>query len=673
MISGRVREDRVRSGDELRAALSTACDSSQPSHFTNEDLNGLLEHAAQHKDSRDPLELKQQLASLADGLAKLTLRQRKAVMVALEKQLTEAKRLGLPERFWVANPPPPPPPPEPPRKPASKELILSPTPREGVGEGFTWTQSEAELTVTVPVPDGTGKQEVHLQMTPRYGPSQQLVLRAKFWPLPLLSGILHYEIDASEAIWHLGENGASVVVDLPKVEEKLWPGTPPVFVRNTSPLVEVRLPALEPADDTATSTLVAGLAPERLVQKMGQDPTDCALQLRCAALLSELFDANAGNVLAAANARGVPVLLKVLKNFGQQAQAQVGVWRALHSMVAAHSFLRKPILDADGMRVLLAGFVAHRQEEEVVVLLCLMLRALLPATPPRPFVEAGGLEVFCDSLLAHARSPLVAEVSAGCLHMLAGVNNIVRRMVLRMEVVPPLVILLREHPDRAALHEAIFGVLAQLSRGDATCAPFFSQQVQLTQVLRAARRHASLAGIQTDTCRILAALVDSEQRVMEVIDEGGLDLLLQAAEAHDEVAAVGNEVSNVLEQAVCVMCEAGGRDLPEEDPGPSGMAELLRSMHAATRKRRQLAEEAEARTAEAARLAAEGAEEERLRDRAEREEKIAAGVDPRLDPGAGGDEAPSAYGGFTWTSSFEDPRIGEDVADEPRIVELDDI
>ena len=36
------------------------------------------------------------------------------------------------------------------------------------------------------------EQEVMMQMTPKFGPAQQLVLRARFWPMPLLAGTLHF-------------------------------------------------------------------------------------------------------------------------------------------------------------------------------------------------------------------------------------------------------------------------------------------------------------------------------------------------------------------------------------------------------------------------------------------------------------------------------------------------
>ena len=87
MISGRVKETKVKDGDELRGTLSMACETSQPDRFSLKQLNQLLDHAALHKDQRDPLDLKHMLAAMGEGLGKLTLKQRKRVVEALEAQL----------------------------------------------------------------------------------------------------------------------------------------------------------------------------------------------------------------------------------------------------------------------------------------------------------------------------------------------------------------------------------------------------------------------------------------------------------------------------------------------------------------------------------------------------------------------------------------------------------
>ena len=73
-------------------------------------------------------------------------------------------------------------------------------PRVGTEAGYEWTQSEAELTLTVPLPEGTSKSDIVLQMTPRFGPAQTLVLHARFWPLPLLCGELCGQVEASETM-----------------------------------------------------------------------------------------------------------------------------------------------------------------------------------------------------------------------------------------------------------------------------------------------------------------------------------------------------------------------------------------------------------------------------------------------------------------------------------------
>ena len=194
--------------------------------------------------------MKQTLATISPALGKLSLKQRKAMEKALEEQTAQAKRLGLPEYFeCLGGWPPKAPEPEPPRKRPPKEssaLMLSPTPLSGEGDGFTWTQTATELTITVSVPENTQKQEVMMQLAPKFGPAQQLALRARFWPLPLVSGTLHFPVDASEATWHLDTNN-KVTIDLPKIEEKLWPGTPAVFTHGPGPLADYALPALPSA------------------------------------------------------------------------------------------------------------------------------------------------------------------------------------------------------------------------------------------------------------------------------------------------------------------------------------------------------------------------------------------------------------------------------------------
>ena len=413
MISGRMKEDKLRSGEELRSKLCEICNSNAPQRFDNVMLNKLLDYAHLPRDDprRDPLELKQMFAEIDPSLGALKLKQRKTMVDTLENQVKQAQRHNLPERFFVEGGwPPKEPELEPPRarpKP-SAQLIVSPTPLYGEGDGFTWTQTETELTVTVFVPEGTQKQEVMMQMTPKFGPAQQLVVRARFWPLPLLVGTLHFPVDASEATWHL-DSGHKVTIDLPKIEEKLWPGTPAVFTSGPGPLAEYALPALPGADDaTATgaadadaasrTALVAGIAPESIVQKMGQHPNDLEVQMQGCKLLSTLVETEPGKALGAANARAIQVLLRILRTFGHKPEVQISAWRPLLGLVAAQPFLRKFLIDAGGMRLLLGGLDACKANEAVLTQLCLACRSLLPSTPPRPFVEAGGLELLVESL-----------------------------------------------------------------------------------------------------------------------------------------------------------------------------------------------------------------------------------------------------------------------------------
>ena len=79
MISGRVKETKLKEGTLLREALAAACENSLPHSFSLKQLNQLLDHAAQSKDARDPLELKHTLASMGEALGRLTLKQRKRV------------------------------------------------------------------------------------------------------------------------------------------------------------------------------------------------------------------------------------------------------------------------------------------------------------------------------------------------------------------------------------------------------------------------------------------------------------------------------------------------------------------------------------------------------------------------------------------------------------------
>ena len=401
MISGRVKADKIRSGDELRSALCTACDSMVPQRFDSVMLNKLLDFSELPRDDprKDPLELKQTLAALDPSLGALKLKQRKGMMNALEQQLQQAARHDVPSRFFVEGGwPPKEPEPEPPRaapKPGS-QIMLSPTPLSGEGDGFTWTQTENEVSITVCVPEGTQKQEVMMQLTPKFGPAQQIVVRARFWPLPLVSGILHFPVDASEAVWHL-DSGCRVTIDLPKIEEKLWPGTPAVFTSGPGPLADYAIPAL-PADDpsatgvdasadSSTRTLVVGVAPESVVQKMGQRPNDLPTQLQGCAVLSTLLEVEPAKSLGAANARAIAVLLRILRVYGQKAEVQLATWRPLLLMVQAQPFLRKLLIDAGGMRLILSGLDACRPDETVLTQLCLGCQMLLPSTPPRPFVE----------------------------------------------------------------------------------------------------------------------------------------------------------------------------------------------------------------------------------------------------------------------------------------------
>ena len=175
MLANRMKEQKLGSGEELRGALCTATNCMAPQRFDSVMLNRLLDFSALPREDprKDPLALKQELASFDASLAKLTLKQRKSMMVALDTQISQCKRYALPERFEVEGGwPPKEPEPEPPRRAPkpSDALVVSPTPLFGEGDGFTWAQTEVDLTVTIPVPEGTGKQEILMQLTPKVKP-----------------------------------------------------------------------------------------------------------------------------------------------------------------------------------------------------------------------------------------------------------------------------------------------------------------------------------------------------------------------------------------------------------------------------------------------------------------------------------------------------------------------
>ena len=178
-----------------------------------------------------------------------------------------------------------------------------------------------------------------------------------------------------------------------------------------------------------------------------------------------------------------------------------------------------------------------------------------------------------------------------------------------------------------------------------------------------ARRFPAAPELLTDAARALAAMVSSEKAVLTFVAEEGLEILLAAAQAHGEGSAVENEVVNVFEQAICSMCEQVGEEAPEEELDAEGMAELLRTMTDAAHARVRAAAEAKRKAEDEARERDESeARARRQADEAERERVEAI------------EKSSTQYAGFSWGSSFDDPRIVDldDAPDAPRIVELDD-
>jgi hypothetical protein len=184
-------------------------------------------------------------------------------------------------------------------------------------------------------------------------------------------------------------------------------------------------------------------------------------------------------------------------------------------------------------------------------------------------------------------------------------------------------------------------------------------QVQAAGLLEALRRFPAAPELQADGARALATLVGTEEAVLTFIAEGGLEHLLQVRAGAGELSTVVNEVANVLEQAVCTMCEAIDEEAPEDELDAISMAELLREMAEAAHERRRRAAEAKREAEERAREEAEACRRVEEALEKARVEEIEA--------------APTAYAGFRWGSSFDDPRLlsAGDAPDPPRIVELD--
>ena len=138
----------------------------------------------------------------------------------------------------------------------------------------------------------------------------------------------------------------------------------------------------------------------------------------------------------------------------------------------------------------------------------------------------------------------------------------------------------------------MLGLVVQLSKGDAPCQQLFAHQLKLETALRLLPRFPEAMGVQADGARVLASLLSSEAAVLDLIARDGLTMLLSAAEAHGEGSTVGNEVVNVLEQAVCAMCEAIDDEAPDDELDAKEMAELLTSMAEAAKERKRQAAEA---------------------------------------------------------------------------------
>ena len=268
----------------------------------------------------------------------------------------------------------------------------------------------------------------------------------------------------------------------------------------------------------------------------------------------------------------------------------------------------------------------------------------------------------------------MGELLAGCWHMLCAVNTVVRRAVLALEVVPSLCALAAGAPERAALHEAVLGMLEQLGRGDRACRAALLAQAPVGVTVAMMARHGGSAAVQALATRVLGACMLGEAQVGELLEAGGLKLVLDACEAHGQgeapqAEALAADATELLEAAMCAVCEAAGEAPPRDELQRGALAALLGTRHAALAARRR--EEVKAtQEAEAGAAAAAAAEAAEARKAVEEAPCGYAGFSFAPAPDAAAAHAPT----LPLASSFDDPRLaagsGHD-ADEPRIEEVD--
>ena len=246
------------------------------------------------------------------------------------------------------------------------------------------------------------------------------------------------------------------------------------------------------------------------------------------------------------------------------------------------------------------------------------------------------------------------------------------------------------------------GMLEQLGRGDRACRAALLAQAPVGVTVAMMARHGGSAAVQALATRVLGACMLGEAQVGELLEAGGLKLVLDACEAHGQgeapqAEALAADATELLEAAMCAVCEAAGEAPPREELERGALAALLGTRHAALAARRReevkATQEAEAAVlAEAAAAAAEAAAAEaaaglaREVERQQAEKAAAEAAEARKAV----EEAPCGYAGFSFApapdaaaphaptlplaSSFDDPRLaagsGHD-ADEPRIEEVD--
>ena len=337
-----------------------------------------------------------------------------------------------------------------------------------------------------------------------------------------------------------------------------------------------------------------------------------------------------------------------LKLHGQHAYMQLAAWSLLSVLMRGRQYVKRLVADAGALDLLLAGLSAHMSSAQIVSAQLRALRFLLPACPPKPFVDAGGIEVVADTIRVHKLEVPSCTAAATILQMLASLNDITRTRILELDVLPSLLSALSENDaampplaEEVALAEHSVGLAAQLARATDGARTMLFRQCPPFKMLAICRRHVASVLLLANGARVLAALMVDSDTVLEFVGVGGLSLFEQAAmsapQAND-VSGNGNldlphEVQQLCESAIIVLSKHLGKPPPEdveefEERGVTGMVEIVQNLVAEAHARVRAQQEA-------AKVAAEAAAAEA--------EAIAKLEAAKLGKSMPADEEPSAY------------------------------